>query len=288
MERIELAMNLIDERERLGYSRKNFATQVNMSTENLRLYETGKTNMSADFLAAAAQLGVDVQFILTGIRSENLHLVSQKFDKLIDQQIDADNNNVQFNGDVSGSSVVGNQNNITQVQGNLHQGDVNHITTEQHVTKTIADVRPGELHITEAQAAKLQDLVRQIAEKEEQVRRNPKSFKAIWASLNSHCKVSRYRLIALTDFDKAERYLRKWIGRLNSTATAQKANPTTERTRKISYIKTNAKQFNLDTWVKDYIKKNFNVSSLTELDDIELTKTYRAVSNKKSSLKKAS
>lgn len=168
MERIEIAMNLIDERERLGYSRNNFAVQVGMTGESLRLYEMGKTNMSADFLAAAAQLGVDVQFVLTGIRSENLHLISQKFENQLNQQLN-ENKGVQFNAEVSGSPIVGNNNTVNQVTGTQ-----NNITTQKHVTKTIAEVKPNETHINEEQRSILLDLVNQIVKKEEIVRRTPK------------------------------------------------------------------------------------------------------------------
>ena len=65
MQLIDIAMNLIDERERLGYSRKNFAAQTNISGESLRLYETGKVNMSAEFLLSATKLGVDIQYLFT-------------------------------------------------------------------------------------------------------------------------------------------------------------------------------------------------------------------------------
>lgn len=279
MERIEIAMNLIDERERLGYSRNNFAVQVGMTGESLRLYEMGKTNMSADFLAAAAQLGVDVQFVLTGIRSENLHLISQKFENQLNQQLN-ENKGVQFNAEVSGSPIVGNNNTVNQVTGTQ-----NNITTQKHVTKTIAEVKPNETHINEKQRSILLDLVNQIVKKEEIVRRTPKKHNGVWSALNKFCGVPKYNLIALEDFEKAETYLRKWLGRLNSTATAKKDNPTATRTRQISYIKVNAAKFGLDDWIRAYVKKHFGVESIADLDEIELDKTYKAVAAKKRSKK---
>lgn len=87
MHLIDIAKNLNDEREKLGYSRKNFAAQTNVSNESIRLYETGKVNMSAEFLLAAIKLGVDIQYLFTGVRSENLHCVSEKIAEELNKSI---------------------------------------------------------------------------------------------------------------------------------------------------------------------------------------------------------
>lgn len=267
MQRIDLAMNLIDERERLGYSRKNFAAQTGVSSESLRLYESGQVNIPADFLIAAAQLGVDVQFLLTGIHSENLEKINAKYAKEVEKQIHKTNIENQINGDVN-NSVIASSGAV------VHQ-----INTPKHITKTIAEVKPGEEHIDNAQASKLQDLVKKIEAKEKLVRKSPKSFRAIWSSLNSYCKVPKYNLIAKQDFEKAETYLRRWLGRLGSTKTARKNDPEWRNT-KYAYIKINIKKYNIQDWFSTYLNKNFSVDSITDLDDDDLQKAYSAVSTK--------
>lgn len=270
MERIDLALNLVEERSRLGYSRKNFAEQAGCSAESLRLYESGQVNIPADFLLAAVQLGVDIQFIFTGIHSENLNRVSEEVDRKIEENIAKTTIENQINGNVSNAVIAS--------SGSV----VNQVNTQQHVTKTIAEVKPGIEHITNEQAAKIQTLVKQIAAAEEIAKKEPKTIRAIWASLNAHCKVPSYRLILLSDYEKAEQYLRKWLGRLSSTATSRKEDPDW-RKKKYSYIKVNAKQSGLEEWLSTYLLKNFSVTSLTQLSDEELQKTYSAVSNKKRS-----
>ena len=84
MERFDLAKNLMIEIARLGYSKRNFAHQTGISVESLCLYLKGKTNMSAHFLLAAVALGVDSQFVLTGVRSMNLNVVQEKLARDLD------------------------------------------------------------------------------------------------------------------------------------------------------------------------------------------------------------
>lgn len=268
MERIDLALNLVEERSRLGYSRKNFAEQAGCSAESLRLYESGQVNIPADFLLAAVQLGVDIQFIFTGIHSENLNRVSEEVDRKIEENIAKTTIENQINGNVSNAVIAS--------SGSV----VNQVNTQQHITKTIADVKPGIEHITNEQAAKLHALVKQIVESEQIAKTNPKTFRAVWSSLNAYCKVPKYNLIPLEHYEKAETYLRKWLGRLGNTATSRKKDPDW-RKKKYAYIKLNIKQLNLEDWLSDYLLKNFSVTSLTELSDDDLQKTYSAVSNKK-------
>ena len=275
MERIDIALNLIDERERLGYSRNNFATQVNMTNESLRLYEIGKTNMSADFLAAAAQLGVDVQFVLTGVRSQNLHMISEKFENELNQHLN-ENNGVQFNAEVSGSPVIGNNNTVNQVNGTQ-----NNITTQKHVTKTVVEISTdSDKYVNEAEKANLLKLVNQIVLKEQEVKRKPKTHKAVWSSLNSFCGVTTYKLIAKEDYVKAEGFLRKWLGNLSNMPSSKRNNPTAHRNQQYREIHVKIGELNLETWYRDTLKRKFNVDSATELDDVELAELVKSVRGK--------
>lgn len=271
MERIDLALNLVEERTRLGYSRKNFAEQTGCSAESLRLYESGQVNIPADFLLAAVQLGVDIQFIFTGIHSTNLKAVADDLEQQLVEKIEKNTIENQINGNVSNSVIAS--------SGSV----VNQINTQSHVTKTIAEVKPGQEHVSFEQMAKLQDLVKQVWEAEKIAKKEPKSMRAIWSSLNSFCKVPSYKFIALTDYDKAETYLRKWLGRLSSTPTSRKNDPEW-RKKKYAYIKLNIKKFSLEDWFASYMQKNFGVDSLTELSDTDLQKAYSAVASKKNKL----
>ncbi|KYK76027.1 helix-turn-helix domain-containing protein, partial [Aggregatibacter actinomycetemcomitans] len=76
--REDMGIRLVEERSRLGYSQANFAHQTEVSRETLRLNELGKSGISAEFLGRAAQLGVDVQYVVTGIRSETEENKSEK------------------------------------------------------------------------------------------------------------------------------------------------------------------------------------------------------------------
>lgn len=275
MQLIDIAHNLIDERERLGYSRKNFAAQVNKTDESLRLYETGKANMSAEFLAAAAQLGVDVQFVLTGVKSENLHMVAQKFENELNQALNENYGGVQFNAEVSGSPVVGNNNTVNQVTGTQ-----NNITTQKHITKTVVEISSDDNRIDEEQKATLLDLVNKIVAKEQEVKRKPKTHRAVWSSLNAHCQVSTYKLIAKDDFEKAKMFLRKWLGNLNNTATSKRNNPTAYRNNQYSTIHVKIKELGLEEWYRDTLKSKFGVDSSTELDEVEMKKLVTMVNGK--------
>ncbi|MBF0284486.1 MAG: ORF6C domain-containing protein [Magnetococcales bacterium] len=145
---------------------------------------------------------------------------------------------------------------------------------------TRVEVKPGDGHISEDQAAKLTELVQQIVELEAKLKKKaPRSFRGVWGALNAHCGFTRYRLILYTDYGKAENYLRQWIGRLNSMASAPVADNDAWRKKRYAYIKINTKD--LEAWLTAYLKKNYKVDSITELTDEELDRTYRAVASKK-------
>ena len=242
--REDMGIRLVEERSRLGYSQANFAHQTEVSREALRLNELGKSGISAEFLGRAAQLGVDVQYVITGIRSETEENKSQK-------------NSIQ------------NSNVIYGDKGIINSGTINNIKTEKYTTKTKAVVEPSEIHISEDTARRLQDLVKEIVELEKKLKKNPKSFQAVWASLNKYCGVVTYRLIP-----------RKWIGRLSSSKSAPKKVGNEWRSKKYAYIKLNTKGM-LEDWLRDHLFQKYDVESITELDDEQLQKVYQSVASKK-------
>ncbi|MDR2186883.1 MAG: helix-turn-helix transcriptional regulator [Azonexus sp.] len=255
IERGDIAIRLVEERTRIGYSQADFARKLVISREMLRRYEVGTSGLSGEFLAESATFGIDVQYVLTGVRSANNEDAVRA---------------VQPTVHVSGGSA-----NVIAT----NHGPVTMVATQRHVTNTKAEIKPGDEHITEHQAAVLTALVADVIETEAKLKQKPKGHRAVWGALNAHCGVTRYRLIRLTDFGKAEKYLRQWIGRLNSAPSAPIKTGDAWRKRHYAYIKINCKDD--PAWVTRYVTKNFSVSSLTELSNDQLERTYRAVASRK-------
>ncbi|EFA27725.1 putative DNA-binding protein, partial [Haemophilus influenzae HK1212] len=125
-----------------------------------------------------------------------------------------------------------------------------------------------------------------IVKLEKAVKQKPKSFQAVWSSLNRHCGVTAYRLIALQDYEKAELYLRKWVGRLNSSKSAPKKVGNQWRKTKYSYIHTNVKQMGIEPLLRQHLQEKYSAGSLTDLSDDQLTKVYQFIAGKKRTLLK--
>lgn len=258
--RAEIAIRLVEERTRLGFGQRDFAEKLSVSGETVRRYEQGQREIGVEFLAQAATLGVDVQYVLTGIPSKNRAEVEAAIQPA-----------VAINGS-------------TNVIGVVNGGTVNQIKTEKHVTTVKAEVKPGDEHITQAQAATLTTLVNEIVELEAKLKQKPKTHRSVWGSLNAHMGVTRYLLIPLIGFEKAEKYLRQWIGRLNSMASAPVKDGDAWRKRKYAYIKINSKDD--PAAIERYIAKHFGASSLSDLSNEELEQVYRYVAGRKRSARK--
>lgn len=110
-----MGIRLVEERTRLGYSQANFAHQTEVNRETLRLNELGRSGISAEFLGRAAQLGVDVQYVITGIRSQSLEAANTA----VSQSVQGNNNTVIY-GD-KGVINSGTINNIPQKNISLEQ-----------------------------------------------------------------------------------------------------------------------------------------------------------------------
>ena len=61
---------LAEERKRLGLRQAEFAGLVGTDVPKQSLYETGKRELRADYLARLPDAGVDVLYVLTGERAE--------------------------------------------------------------------------------------------------------------------------------------------------------------------------------------------------------------------------
>lgn len=74
---------LRSERELLGYSQEEFAGQGMVGRMSQVGYESGARPPTAEYLAKVARLGADVQYIVTGVRSKNLHEIDTAQNSLL-------------------------------------------------------------------------------------------------------------------------------------------------------------------------------------------------------------
>jgi hypothetical protein len=169
-----------------------------------------------------------------------------------------------------------------QVNGNHAQiagRDINHHHTEKVINKTVVKPQQGIEHINEGQVAELHRLKDEIIRLENIIKKSPITYQGIWSALNKHMRVGAMRMIPIEKFPKAQKYLREWIGRLNSMASAPNKDEDEWRKRKYAYIKINSK--NDTETIKAYMLKNFEATSLTKLSNDELEKVYRYVASRK-------
>lgn len=171
-----------------------------------------------------------------------------------------------INGNISGSAI-GNGNTIINTSSVIHK--------EKYVLK------PGEDHISEAQACALKELIKKIYDIEQSTKKSPITMQRLWSSLNKYCGVTTYRAIKQEDFEKAKKYLQIRAGKLNSMPSAKKKNPNW-RNQRYATIHVICKQNEIEDKKTAYINKNFCATSLTELNDDDLDKTYSYVTSLKS------
>ncbi|STY90689.1 transcriptional regulator [Moraxella bovis] len=252
----EVAIRLVEERARHSFSQNALAEKTGKSRQQYINYETGRSEMTVGFLYELNQLGFDIHYIITGVRNADIKKPTSEPTGQI--------NNIQ--GNVSGV--------ITGAGSTVHQ-----VNTNQHITRTKAEVKAGIEHITDEQKANLQRLVNEIVELEGKYRTagSAKNHQAVWRSLNAKLKVTSYHLIPLDKYETARKHLQSWIGRLNSSKTATKKNSDGVRKSRYAYVHTNLKKFELDEWFREYLQDKHGVLSMTELDDKRLDQAYHAV-----------
>lgn len=265
----EIADRLISERVRLGYSKADFAREISITRNTLRAYETAQNNIPSNILVRMGSLGVDVMYVLFNQRNtRQTDLLAEK----VRQEGEKMAGNVINNATLNNSVITGDGSTVTN------------INTTKHVTKTVADVKPGVEHITHEQAAELQRLVDDIVVIEGSgIKQKPRSHKAVWTAFNRRMKIPGYRFLKLEQFEEGRNYLRSTIGRLMKQGTARKKMPTDEwRNRKYRYIHASFKEIpELEAWFKGYITATFGTGSKANLTDDQLEQAYTALSNKK-------
>ncbi len=243
----------------MGYTQVSFSRLLGLSRVGLRNIEAGSSEFKVNVLASAASAGVDVQYVLTGVRSQNVEAVANHvgFEKQA------------IHGPVSGIGFVGPGANVHLIQ------------TTNHRTITKAETKPGVEHIDEAQKSALKALVDDVVDKERVLKKSPKTHAAVWAALNRHCGVTTYALIKKDDFEKARKYLHMWLGRLNSSPSASVKDGEAWRKSRYSFIKVNSKSEEDAAALKAYMARKYKAESLTELSNDELEEVYRYVAGRR-------
>lgn len=67
----QIGLRLKEERKRLGLSQAALSVVGGVSRDSQAGYESGRSDAGTAYLAAIASAGVDVMYILTGVRSES-------------------------------------------------------------------------------------------------------------------------------------------------------------------------------------------------------------------------
>lgn len=81
MEQKNLGQRLKEERYRVGLSQQALSEHLDVAKATIQNWEGSgglKTQIPADKLESCAKRGMDVQYILTGTRSTNLHQVAEE------------------------------------------------------------------------------------------------------------------------------------------------------------------------------------------------------------------
>lgn len=285
---------LKNERVRIGFTQEELGNKCGVTKLAQFNYEKGTRFPTSEYLEKAAQLGVDVQYVITGTPSHSNINAEEAFLLQQFRQLTVDQKKMMLsfllggftgmNQPAQATPMIGGNNTGSLIIGD--KGTINNIKTEKHIIRTKAEVKPNETHISQEMARKIKDLVDEIVALEPKVRKNPRPYSGVWAALNKHCGVTTYKLIPLDHYTKAETYLRKWIGRLQSTKSAPKKMGSDYRNKKYAYIKLNTEQLGIEGWLDELLRVKYGVTSLKDLTDEELQKVYDSVSSKKASAKR--
>lgn len=149
---------------------------------------------------------------------------------------------------------------VVSGDGNI-VGNGNTVIVRPVRKRVVANVQPGSVHISDAQAARLQQLVGDIAAS------GLATHQKVWAALARRYTIPQYRLLPAASFDDAERYLVRWIARAAPAATDEGA----ARTKHIAYIKTNQRKLGVaQSDLTLYLASRFQKASLRDCTIEEL------------------
>lgn len=176
--------------------------------------------------------------------------------------------------------IDGHGHQITQ-SGDIVTNNIVHIhhhqaTGQTAVAKPKIVIQPGPEHIGDTQRAALKALVDDVVKLEAVARRAPKGHASVWGALNKRMKASSYHLIMASDYPRAEKFLREWIGRLSSTKSAVKKDPEW-RKRKYAYIFTNVKMLGRQQALNQLLQERYSAESVKDIADEQLAAVYQVV-----------
>jgi transcriptional regulator with XRE-family HTH domain len=77
-DKLSIGARFREEREKLGFSRAELANQCGKTPQAIGEYERGISFPGGGMLVSYAGLGADIQYILTGVHSVNLHQVAEE------------------------------------------------------------------------------------------------------------------------------------------------------------------------------------------------------------------
>ena len=177
-----------------------------------------------------------------------------------------------------GSSSVP-QNVTTSGTGNIVSIGTNHINVTNQDVVVKPNVMPGLHHITSEQQYIIRTLVNEVVKAEMVAKTNPRNHAAVWSALKRKYKFSSYKFIEQEKFPEVESYLRQTIGRLKRSKSARRS-PSWRKSR-YTFIHTRLKELGRVDDKDWYLEFNFGCSSLTELTDDQLQKTYDWVASLK-------
>lgn len=165
--------------------------------------------------------------------------------------------------DVAGSTIaIGDHITVVQI------GPV----VQQNVTRRY-DLRPGDGHITDEQAARIQELVKRVvgASKRSEF---PTTFPAVYSKLflylgGGRSRIPNYRFIPRDLFEKADKFLRTWRERLDAGLDPEIRGAGWRRA-KLAYILSTVRARALEQRLRAHLSENYGTQILKELDDDDL------------------
>lgn len=179
----KMGERLLQEIKRIGYTQASFAHQTGKTRQQIANYGKGKSEMTAEFLALAYQLGVDIQYIITDTTSTTLYHMPITVDEdslVLYEEVDLD--------------------------------DLGSDPTEEPLFLFSSEIDGyREECLSQEQKDTLRALVDEIWHADPN-----KSTRAIWKALVRHCDVATYHLIKKNDYEKALLFLQKWLNNLKT------------------------------------------------------------------------
>lgn len=179
----------------------------------------------------------------------------------------------------TGSNVLQfNGGNLTAQQ--VVVGNVNHYTVARPLRPRVV-VTPGEGVVTDAQKAKINELRVDWIALHNSIKKAPLTDAAAWMKINRKAGVTSYHLIPSERYDLVVKFIKQEMGKLRSMRSAPKKD-VTWRAQRISAIKARSKnQLGRADAYRLYITKAFGATSLADLSDDQLQRTYSHIMGKK-------